>query len=803
MTTMTSAGVVPPRCYKPFLTRAPALTLFVFLNLLLISLVEIAFRKLPPAPGHPLMREAPNSTTDSAVLTSLATSSTSTPSTLLLGKRIPPTTTDTIPLITTDTIPPTTTDTIPTVTTGPCTQETPCPLEEGVQTASTPSTRPSLAVTTLSGGLSLFPPKTLKSGGFAPFSPCRAGNPPRWCYSSLIDRDEPGGALGVSPLGVRALGITRSEFDVYPLCVGHDGREYPLAECSQPSNLPAGTPQPTPTAASVPDYSALDATPPHERAGPCWSVNPRSWCTVYRRQAASVEPSPLPRMYSYWTIPNGTYFLGNYVPIITAVFFNVLWTVAAASIKAMEPFYQLAGPRGATGARSLNLKPTSSGVGLVACHAVSQGHWVVFWSSAISLSLAVLVPLSSEMVTIDTHDSCVVVSRRVTHCFGKLRISPIIGRAVQALLGLMAVMTISLTALMWGRWSGVFADPWSCSGLASLFQSEELVEEFRRLDPDSSNEELAKAIAQNRYQLGYYHNPRGSDGYGLTKYKEKGQRGREPQNRGWGEMSIVRNLTNKVEKNSLSNGKTRARGSLWLHPALLIAFALGLVGILILVLYYGLRAEDTGFERFMDSDGFGVSFLMTAIGMAIKCYWTKIEEETRAVEPYRNLSAGNAQPRDSILVCAVSNPITSLVVAVTRARPHLAVLVFNTLLSEVLIVSLSRIPFRGDSIYIAYVASSRLVTAIIPFMLVTLIWVGLRRRLTVDLPRRPDTIAAVLSYLCGSSMLQDFQGLSTVDGQTRDGVVVKMGKRYKLGKIVGVDGVERVGIDEHDLQVQG
>src|SRR5579862_3249292 len=169
------------------------------------------------------------------------------------------------------------------------------------------------------------------------------------------------------------------------------------------------------------------------------------------------------------------------------------------------------------------------------------------------------------------------------------------------------------------------------------------------------------------------------------------------------------------------------------------------------------------------------------------------------MEPYRSLTAGNAQPRDSILISSVLNPITALTTAVLRARFHLAVLAFNALLSEALIVSLSRIPFRGDSIYIAYVASSRLITAIVPFMLVTLMWVALRRRLTVDLPRRPDTIAAVLSYLCGSSMLRDFQGLSTVDGQTRDGVVVKMGKRYKLGKIVGVDGVERAGIDEDYL----
>ena len=169
---------------------------------------------------------------------------------------------------------------------------------------------------------------------------------------------------------------------------------------------------------------------------------------VYRKQTSSVKQSIHKRTYRYWTIPNKAYFLGNYMPIITAVLFNILWTITGTSIKAMEPFYQLASPHGATGARSLNLESTTSGFGLVAYHAVSQGHWVVFWSSAISCFLAILVPLSSEMVDIDTHGSCVVVSPQVTHCYGKLRISPVIGRTVQALLGLVTVMTVSLAVLM-------------------------------------------------------------------------------------------------------------------------------------------------------------------------------------------------------------------------------------------------------------------------------------------------------------------------------------------------------------------
>ena len=62
--------------------------------------------------------------------------------------------------------------------------------------------------------------------------------------------------------------------------------------------------------------------------------------------------------------------------------------------------------------------------------------------------------------------------------------------------------------------------------------------------------------------------------------------------------------------------------------------------------------------------------------------------------------------------------------------------------------------------------------------------------------RRPDTIASVLLYLCGSRLTEGLRGMAEMGRRERDEVVVGAGRRYAMGSLIGVDGVEREGIDE-------
>jgi len=62
--------------------------------------------------------------------------------------------------------------------------------------------------------------------------------------------------------------------------------------------------------------------------------------------------------------------------------------------------------------------------------------------------------------------------------------------------------------------------------------------------------------------------------------------------------------------------------------------------------------------------------------------------------------------------------------------------------------------------------------------------------------RAPETLAGVLALLCGSHVLSDFQGMGRLGKEERDRTVRGWGKRYALGSLVGIDGVERENIDE-------
>lgn len=62
--------------------------------------------------------------------------------------------------------------------------------------------------------------------------------------------------------------------------------------------------------------------------------------------------------------------------------------------------------------------------------------------------------------------------------------------------------------------------------------------------------------------------------------------------------------------------------------------------------------------------------------------------------------------------------------------------------------------------------------------------------------RRPDTIAGVMVLLCGSRMLGNFEGMGMMGREERNNVVRGWGKVYSMGMVVGLDGVEREGIDE-------
>ena len=81
-------------------------------------------------------------------------------------------------------------------------------------------------------------------------------------------------------------------------------------------------------------------------------------------------------------------------------------------------------------------------------------------------------------------------------------------------------------------------------------------------------------------------------------------------------------------------------------------------------------------------------------------------------------------------------------------------------------------------------------------MLIGVVGVVCRKGTSELAARRPDTLAGVMLLLCGSRMLGDFEGMGIMRREEIEDIVRGWGKVYSMGMLVGVDGVEREGIDE-------
>ena len=132
------------------------------------------------------------------------------------------------------------------------------------------------------------------------------------------------------------------------------------------------------------------------------------------------------------------------------------------------------------------------------------------------------------------------------------------------------------------------------------------------------------------------------------------------------------------------------------------------------------------------------------------------------------------------------------------------------ILADVLIVTLAGVPFNPDQIHIAFRICSLTSIVILGTMLVVLAAVWIRSRSGPGLPRSPNTIAAVFSYLCGSAahggtLLDDFADLSVLDRRKRNKRVAALKRRYGLRVSQGQDAVPRwtIDYDDHDGMAKG
>jgi hypothetical protein len=169
--------------------------------------------------------------------------------------------------------------------------------------------------------------------------------------------------------------------------------------------------------------------------------------------------------------------------------------------------------------------------------------------------------------------------------------------------------------------------------------------------------------------------------------------------------------------------------------------------------------------------------------------------DMQTLAPYMDLQHLDATPTPSILLRKHTLPITSFIPMLRNRHLVPALVAFVAILSEFLVITLSGLPYRPGQLHSEFYFCAISSLIILVLMLAIVVVVNVWRRFLPYLPRKPDNVANVLSYVVGTRMCDDFEGLERLKVSERDQRIRALGKRYGYGRR-GDNGVERWVVDE-------
>ncbi|KAI8634512.1 hypothetical protein F5Y19DRAFT_213645 [Xylariaceae sp. FL1651] len=497
-----------------------------------------------------------------------------------------------------------------------------------------------------------------------------------------------------------------------------------------------------------------------------------------------------------YTITEGQYFVGMFLPTLVASLLAIAVRILDTNAKIFQPWHALTHERGASGRDTLCLQTGGWKSFIMSVRSMLGGQAVVFLTSLLSLSSALLVPLSAEAIALDLRgEGCKKGANTAKNCAYVLSASAQASKATIALLAIMSVATLFLVPLL-ARWRlGVYTNPWSICTLASLSLNQEVRQLITATAANAGmrkpvKEQISRLIKDRNFKLEHFQHTNGSMEYGVVALDDlNGAAGFRYQHEDDTE-SIP--LHSRLGRDEVSKGKRRA--PFFMLSILGRVFLLFMLcGVLVLILYYSQTGGDTGFENFIDSDSFGVRFLFTSFGVIISIFWSSFFDSVAIMSPYQLLARRPQYASRSILLAPPTNAFSGLWYAARSRRIFLAVVALASIVSESLSIFLSNVPFQVTQTYLVSQMSCWAAVSILSLMVLTVIisfyikW--------PHMPVDPSTIAGAMYYVCDSPVLDRFEGLSKLKKKERDRKVTELALLYEFGEIEGTSGSRRVGVN--------
>ena len=543
--------------------------------------------------------------------------------------------------------------------------------------------------------------------------------------------------------------------------IGDDSSAPTIVSSSAPLSLIAGTASNTPTTTSTASTTSTTTVSAS-------SSSPTAKTSF--NNSTNVDPVINEELVLLKiTFHNYDYFLAVYLPKLIAVIMACFWSIIFASLKLMEPFYRLSAQSGAFGKDAMFGNYLSSELSVSSLSAMFGGQWVLILGSAAGLAWAAVVALISESMVIISKSMCTGDDGTQFRRDPGWAVNRPVLKILIGLLGLLLVLTAIVTWLVSRRKrSGTPGDPSSIAAMTELLGNPEVLQDLQDVDPLATDADVRRMLGDSRYKLGFYdvrtgkevHHDAGEHHdvrYGLIKlfggFEPKGL-----SKEGGAEYGTVPNPGTMAIQQSTINRKRRILQLMF--DLVMLTTTLTIFGI---VLGYYLDDKSDPLNDFFNSNTFGPRFVLSGLALILSFGWRQTSQQITLIAPYRNMArafyAGTGAPaKRSILTTTACTPFTAFHKGLTLRNYMIAAVASSTVLSEVLLVAVSGVPFNSGQILPSLQASCFASLAILFIMALCSIAVISHNRTSAGgtrrLPRSPDTLAGVWLYLCGSSLVE-------------------------------------------------
>ncbi|KAK3392903.1 hypothetical protein B0H63DRAFT_3063 [Podospora didyma] len=493
--------------------------------------------------------------------------------------------------------------------------------------------------------------------------------------------------------------------------------------------------------------------------GPTGSATPRP-------TGGTSSPSGDLVSWPSWTIPES--IVGNHVPVIAGRGVMLLLAAFYNQQLTHEPVRKLTTSGGISGSE------LAGGASFGASH-------IGFIAAQIGTAF------SAGVITVDTNYCDLSASpTNLNPCPPRLSYTPWVVDVLICVLGVQAIVIAYSIAKWFHRPGGLSADPTTIAGVGLVMGHPEVERLFAGLPGEMTKSELKDALKDQQFRLGTFtvHES------GVTKF---------------GIMPVPWQDRKKQGKvgaalSALKPNITIFRS--WQHSRLFFdllfaAFLLALLGITLAAVASVDRPNTIFLSSAAAASGVGWKIFFAVLGIAVSFYWGRLFQDTQTFTPYFPLRRGEAPPSPTILLNRHTSPLCAILPLLRNRHLAAASVALTGLVAEFLIICLSGLPYRPGQLRSEFLFCGVASAAILSLMLAQLVAVAIWQRQGLPhLPRRPDTIGAVMTYVAGTSMVRDFQGLESLGTKERNKRIREMGKVYAYGWRAEEGGKVRWIVDE-------